>query len=79
LKRTTANVVAPSLQVLRLKTPGISRMDNVSISRPIVYGSIAFWMGKNAPETKSFRWSIYIRGLQCEDLSYMISKGMYVS
>jgi hypothetical protein len=68
---------APSLQVLRMKTPGVPRMDNTSVARPIVYGSMAFWLGKQANEFHSHRWTIYVRGLQCEDLSYMISKVIF--
>lgn len=52
-------------------------MDNTSVARPIVYGSMAFWLGKQANEFHSHRWTIYVRGLQCEDLSYMISKVIF--
>lgn len=44
------------------------------ISRAIVLGSIAFFLGKQAVEEHSHRWTIYLRGLENEDLSYFISK-----
>ena len=75
--RAITKASAPSLQVLRMKTPGVPRMDNTSVARPIVYGSMAFWLGKQANEFHSHRWTIYIRGLECEDLSYMISKVIF--
>ena len=50
------------------------RQKGVTISRPIVYGSIAFYLGRKSEETKTHRWHIYVRGAQGEDLSFMLSK-----
>lgn len=50
------------------------RQKGVVISRPIVYGSIAFYLGRKSEETKTHRWHIYVRGPDGEDLSYMLSK-----
>lgn len=52
------------------------RLKNVVISKPIIYGSIATYLGRKAEETKTHRWSIYLRGADNEDLSYMLSKVM---
>ena len=30
-------------------------------SRPIVFGSCAYWLGKTAEESKSHEWTVYIR------------------
>lgn len=51
-----------------------ARQKNVIVSKPIVYGSAATYLGRKAEETKTHRWSIYLRGVDNEDLSYMISK-----
>ena len=67
----------PSLKVMRLKHPSAKRIEGVSVSRSICYGSMAFWLGKGANEFHSHRWTIYLRGLQCEDLSYFISKVVF--
>ncbi|KAJ0410452.1 hypothetical protein P43SY_002784 [Pythium insidiosum] len=50
------------------------RQKNVVIAKPIVYGSIATYLGRKAEETKTHRWSIYLRGADNEDLSYIVSK-----
>ncbi|KAF1333972.1 Yeats family protein, partial [Globisporangium splendens] len=50
------------------------RQKNVVVCKPIVYGSVATYLGRKAEETKTHRWSIYVRGVDNEDLSYMISK-----
>ncbi|CAI5701861.1 unnamed protein product [Peronospora effusa] len=50
------------------------RQKNVVVSKPILYGSVATYLGRKAEETKTHRWSIYLRGVDNEDLSYMISK-----
>jgi hypothetical protein len=50
------------------------RQKNVIICKPIIYGSIATYLGRKSEETKTHRWSIYVRGVNNEDLSYMISK-----
>lgn len=51
-----------------------ARQKHVVVSKPIVYGSAATYLGRKAEETKTHRWSIYVRGVDNEDLSYMISK-----
>ena len=32
---------------------------------PIAFGSMAFWMGKRAPEYQTHRWHVYLRGACC--------------
>ena len=51
-----------------------TRQKNVIVSKPILYGSVATYLGRKAEETKTHRWSIYLRGVDNEDLSYLISK-----
>ena len=57
-----------------LKTNNNRRLVGTVVSKPIIYGSTAFYLGKKAEETKTHRWHIYVRGADGEDLSYMISK-----
>ncbi|DAZ93680.1 TPA: hypothetical protein N0F65_008188 [Lagenidium giganteum] len=51
-----------------------ARLKNVVVVKPIIYGSIATYLGRKSEETKTHRWSIYLRSVDNEDLSYMISK-----
>jgi YEATS domain-containing protein 4 len=44
------------------------------IIKPIVYGSIAFYLGKKAEEFISHRWCVYVRGVHNEDISYFIKE-----
>eukprot|EP01040_Poterioochromonas_malhamensis_P010725 gene10725-11685_t len=37
-------------------------MDSITVACPIVYGSIAFYLGKKAEEFNTHRWSLYVRG-----------------
>eukprot|EP00736_Rhodelphis_marinus_P001221 Rmarinus@m.28034 len=53
------------------------RVKNVVLVKPIVTGSVAFWLGKKAQERKSHRWSVYLRGVHGEDLSYFIRKVIF--
>ena len=53
------------------------RIQGVAICRPIVTGSIAFWLGRKAHEHHTHKWNIYVRGLECEDLSYFIRKVVF--
>lgn len=51
-----------------------ARQRSVVVAKPIIYGSIATYLGRKAEETKTHKWSIYVRGAENEDLSYMLSK-----
>eukprot|EP01095_Lingulamoeba_sp_RSL-Kostka_P009332 TRINITY_DN3218_c0_g1_i1.p1 TRINITY_DN3218_c0_g1~~TRINITY_DN3218_c0_g1_i1.p1 ORF type:complete len:213 (+),score=62.82 TRINITY_DN3218_c0_g1_i1:38-676(+) len=50
------------------------RVKGVTYVKPIVYGNIAWWLGKKADPEKTHEWTAYIRGAQNEDLSYFIKK-----
>ena len=53
---------------------GTGRTD-VTIEKPFVYGSAAFFLGKpkaGEGNQHSHRWTVYVRGLQSEDLSTFI-------
>ena len=49
-----------------------------TIEKPFVYGTAAFWLGKQptAPDgtaAHSHRWTVYVRGLDNDDMSYLIA------
>jgi len=48
-----------------------------SITKPIIYGSMSFWLGKKADEKASHKWVCYVRGVNNEDLSYFIKKVVF--
>jgi len=52
----------------------MERVENTTIACPIVYGSIAFYLGKKAEEYSTHRWTLYVRGPQDEDLSTFVEK-----
>ena len=60
--------------ILPPKTTKVPRTSNTTVCVPVVYGSIAFWLGKKAYEYQTHRWTLYVRGPKGEDLSYAISK-----
>ena len=39
----------------------LSATAETSLSKPFVVGSCAHWLGKNAEETKSHEWTVYVR------------------
>ncbi|KNA19851.1 hypothetical protein SOVF_057580 isoform B [Spinacia oleracea] len=53
------------------------RVKDVEISVPIVYGTIAFWLGRKATESQSHRWTVYVRGGTNEDLSVVVKRVVF--
>ncbi|XP_056690545.1 transcription initiation factor TFIID subunit 14b-like isoform X1 [Spinacia oleracea] len=53
------------------------RVKDVEISVPIVYGTIAFWLGRKVTESQSHRWTIYVRGGTNEDLSVVVKRVVF--
>lgn len=57
---------------------GLSRrVKGVEISVPIVYGTIAFWLGRKATESQSHKWTVYVRGASNEDLGVVIKRAVF--
>jgi YEATS domain-containing protein 4 len=57
-----------------------SRLDRTTLCLPIVHGSVAFYLGKRAEnknEYQSHQWTLYLRGLNNEDLSTCIEKVVF--
>lgn len=55
----------------------MKKLKDVEISLPVVYGNIAFWLGKKASEYQSHRWTVYVRGATNEDLSVMVKRVVF--
>eukprot|EP01031_Cornospumella_fuschlensis_P026775 gene26775-32353_t len=53
------------------------RTSNTIVVCPIVYGSIAFYLGKKAEEFATHKWTLYIRGPRDEDLSTFVDKVIF--
>jgi YEATS domain-containing protein 4 len=53
------------------------RLEKTTACLPIVYGSVAFFLGKKADEFKTHQWTLYVRGPNNEDLSGIIDKVVF--
>jgi YEATS domain-containing protein 4 len=53
------------------------RLSNTTAFLPIVYGSIAFYLGKKADEFQTHEWTLFLRGPNNEDLSTVVSKVVF--
>lgn len=54
-----------------------NRLLNTTVCLPLVYGSIAFFLGKKADEYHTHKWCLYLRGPNDEDLSVCIQKVVF--
>jgi transcription initiation factor IIF auxiliary subunit len=51
------------------------RLSNTVIAFPIIYGSVAHWLGKKAVlDQATHKWTLFIKGPNNEDMSPFISK-----
>jgi len=53
------------------------RLSNTTACLPLVYGSVAFFLGKKADEYHTHKWTLYLRGPRDEDLSPCIQKVVF--
>ena len=58
-------------------TPASTRLSKTTAHLPIVYGSVANYLGKKADEFQTHEWTLYVRGPNHEDLSVVISKVVF--
>lgn len=58
---------------------GNKRIKGLSVSRPFYYGSIAYPLnGKKASDADhTHKWTVMVKGLDNEDLSYYIKKVVF--
>lgn len=47
------------------------------ISKSIVYGSVAFWLGKKSEQNLTHKWCVYVRGINNEDISYFVKEVVF--
>lgn len=47
------------------------------VSKSIVYGSIAFWLGKKSEQNLTHKWCVYVRGNNNEDISYFVKEVVF--
>lgn len=55
----------------------IKKLKDVEITVPIVYGNVAFWLGKKASEYQSHKWTVYVRGATNEDISVTVKRAVF--
>ncbi|CAI9104660.1 OLC1v1003383C1 [Oldenlandia corymbosa var. corymbosa] len=55
----------------------VNKLKDLEISVPIVYGNIAFWLGKKASEYQSHKWTVYVRGASNEDISVVVKRVVF--
>ncbi|CAB4287786.1 unnamed protein product [Prunus armeniaca] len=53
------------------------RLKDVEICVPIVYGTIAFYLGRKASESQSHKWTVYVRGATNEDLGVVVKRVIF--
>lgn len=53
------------------------RLKDVEVCVPIVYGTVAFWLGRKASESQSHKWTVYVRGATNEDLGVVIKRVVF--
>ena len=62
-------VVAPAAPAQRVK--------DAAVCCPLVYGSLAFWLGRKADEFHTHKWTLFVRGPHGEDLGYFVEKVVF--
>ncbi|KAL3371768.1 hypothetical protein AABB24_008350 [Solanum stoloniferum] len=53
------------------------KLKELEVGVPIVYGNVAFWLGKKASEFQSHKWTIYVRGATNEDLGVVVKRVVF--
>lgn len=54
-----------------------SRKQSTVVACPIIFGSIAFYLGKKADEFATHKWTLFVRGPNGEDISCFIEKVVF--
>ena len=61
-----------------MKAPAAKvRKKNTAVCCPLVYGSVAFWLGRKADEFHTHKWTLFVRGPHGEDISYFVEKVVF--
>ncbi|GER42314.1 YEATS family protein [Striga asiatica] len=59
------------------KKSSAKKLKDSEICIPVVYGNIAFWLGKKASEYQSHKWTVYVRGATNEDLGVAVKRAVF--
>lgn len=57
--------------------PPSTRVKDAAVCCPLVYGSLAFWLGRKADEFHTHKWTLFVRGPHGEDLGYFVEKVVF--
>jgi len=52
-------------------------LNGITVSKQLVIGTVANWQGSKALSRKTHKWSVYVRGIANEDLSYLIERCVF--
>ena len=50
------------------------RIKNLILEKSFIVGSISFFQGKKKAQELQHKWTVYVRGVENEDMGYYISK-----
>lgn len=50
------------------------RLTDVDFVFPIHVGTVAFWLGKKASEYLTHKWTVYVRGINNNDITHVVKK-----
>lgn len=56
---------------------GEKRLQNFEFTIPVAVGTAAFYLGKKATEYHSHKWTLYVRAVNGEDLTHLLSKVVF--
>jgi len=59
------------------EVPGSRRLRGVEFRLPLVVGTVAKFLGKQAEEFASHEWTVYVRGANNEDLSHIVKRAVF--
>ena len=77
-KRAAPAAASASSDAALMKPPAPKqRKKQTAVCCPLVYGSIAFWLGRKADEFHTHKWSLFVRGPHGEDISYFVEKVVF--
>lgn len=67
----------PAIHTTTSSSSSSTRLSKTTACLPIVYGSVAHYLGKKADEFQTHEWTLYLRGPNQDDLSLVVSKVVF--
>ena len=68
---------APPVGAAAAPAAPAKRVKDAAVCCPLVYGSLAFWLGRKADEFHTHKWTLFVRGPHGEDLGYFVEKVVF--